>query len=122
MISNKAERTKFLLFVSIGVFFLLSNALLKKVENQVSYVFRRLTTMFINFVVFIVLCYMALHHVVFFKYAIAMYYLLASMAYVLLICGFENVKYAYKVHDYIVGHFIFVVLLLLSLIQVSKFF
>ena len=120
LISDKAERYKFMLFLLLGVVFLLSNWVLNKVENQVSYVFRRLATMIVNFVVFVTVIYLALHHFVYFKYTVAMYYLLASAVYVVLLCGFHSVAMkAYKIHDYLVGHFLFVVLLLLSLIQVS---
>ena len=53
------------------------------------------------------------------RFAVAIYYAIAAVSFVLLLLGVQSVQIMYKMHDYVVGTFLFVVLGILSLMQIK---
>ncbi|CAN0466177.1 unnamed protein product, partial [Laminaria digitata] len=51
------------------------------------------------------------------KVAVGLYYVIAALSTVGLQMGFKFAKYTWKMHDFIIGHFLFLILFLLSALQ-----
>merc|ERR1711988_1141718 len=54
-----------------------------------------------------------------FRFAVAMYYAIAAVSFVLLLLGVQSVQIVYKMHDLVIGNTIFFVLAVLSALQVG---
>ena len=113
------EQFKLLKIIAIVVVYLVGKYSLHKFENNFGYAVRRLLHYCVSLSCLIPLLYLFMQHTRYFRYTIAVYYIASSVAYVLLLMGFNTVVIPlYKLHDILVGHLIFSVLLLMSVLQV----
>ena len=96
-----------------------TNWLLAKLERTISYAVRRFTKLFVSTSIFATMIYLICTHPLYIKYAVAIYYLLSAMSFLLLLKGVPGIIQVYKVHDYIVGHTIFALLGIMSLVQIG---
>lgn len=100
--------------------YLILKYLFRKFEFSVTYASRRLLHYLLSIVTIVPLIYLFVSHTQYFRYTIALYYLISAINYIILLCGFNSVSiHLCKVHDTLVGHFIFGVLLLMSLLQIG---
>lgn len=115
------EQLKMLRIIAIFVTFLVAKYLLHQFEHHCRYAIRRLLHYVISLACLVPLIYLFVQHTRYFRYTIALYYVAASLAYVLLLAGFNSaVVHVYKLHDMLVGHLIFAVLLVMSIFQVRN--
>jgi callose synthase len=115
------EQFRFAKVVVICVAYFLAKFWFEKIgDHWVGYAPRRVIHSLISGCAIIPLVYLFCRHTQYFRYAIALYYLLASINYTLLISGFQSAAiHLYKFHDQLVGHLIFGILFLMSLLQVQ---
>jgi callose synthase len=105
--------------IAICIAYLVLKTLLQKFEMNVAYASRRLLHYLLTLSTAITLIYFFVKHTQNFRYTIALYYLIASANYALLIAGFNSIAIRLnQIHDLLVGHLIFGVLLIMSLLQV----
>ena len=100
-----------------GVFFF-GHWCLTKLERSFSYAVRRFVSLILTTTVGVLVVYLFLTHTLYFKFAVAIYYFLSAVCFCCLLAGLSPVSYLYKMHDYVVGHFIFLLIGILSLFQV----
>jgi len=67
----------------------------------------------------VIAIYLFLSHTLYIKFSIAIYYFFSACAFFTLLCGFKQVQWVYKIHDYIVGHALMFILLILSGLQIA---
>lgn len=101
------------------VVFMLFSWCLSKLERSLSYAVRRFATLSLSTVVGGLLAYLFLSHTLYFKYTVAVYYMSSAVSFLLLLLGFTPISHAYKVHDYIVGHALFLIIGVLSTLQLG---
>ena len=100
-----------------GVFFF-GHWCLNKLERSFSYAVRRFVSLILTTTVCVLVVYLFLTHTLYFKFAVAIYYFLSAVCFLCLLAGLSPVSYLYKMHDYVVGHFIFLLIGILSMFQV----
>ena len=106
--------------VAVFLAYLLGKYSLHKFEHQCGYAVRRLLHYLVSILSLVPLFYLFVQHTRYFRYTIALYYIASSVAYVLLLAGFNSVViHLYKLHAMLVGHLIFAVLLIMSICQVN---
>lgn len=117
-VHSHREQRRFGEVVAIVLIYLLITWLLKRNEQKIPYALRRIFTMMQNFAASIALLYLFVQHVQYIRYAIALYYLCSAATFTMLLLDLNDVVMPlYQIHDYLVGHVIFVILMLLSLLQ-----
>ena len=99
--------------------FVVGHWVTSKLERSCSYALRRLSSFLVSATVAGFAIYLYLRSRQYITLTIALYYLASAVSLVLLLFGFKPIAYVYKIHDFIVGHFIFFVLLVLCCLQVS---
>ena len=99
--------------------FALGSWCLGKLERSLSYAVRRFATLSLCTIVAAVLVYLYSTHTLYFRYTVAVYYMLSAASFLLLLCGFTPISHAYKLHDYLVGHSLFFVIAVLSTLQIG---
>lgn len=117
---SKAEQERVVEIVSIIILYLLSRHVLHLLEKSCGYASRRLLHYGSSLLTIITLAYLFAHHVHYFRYMVALYYLAAAVSYFLLLVGYnETVMVMFKTHDMIIGHLIFTALLIMSVLQIG---
>lgn len=110
------------LFEIAGLFlgFIVGNFLIAKLEIYGMYAIRRLLTLLLSTAVLVIAIYLFASHLMYIKFAFALYYVAAAAALLLTLCG-ADASSMYKIHDYVVGHFLFLILLIFAVFQVFMF-
>ena len=107
--------------VILGGVFFFGHWCLNKLERSFSYAVRRFVSLILTTTVCVLVVYLFLTHTLYFKFAVAIYYFLSSVCFLCLLAGLSPVSYLYKMHDYVVGHFIFLLIGILSMFQVPVY-
>jgi callose synthase len=118
LLTSASSRTKMLEIVALFAVFLAGNYLIALLERFGMYALRRFFSIAFTSAVFALAVYMIVRHPIYFSFAIALYYFIAAVALLLQLCG-QDMTFIYKIHDYIVGHVLFFVILIMSLLHVS---
>ena len=105
--------------VLLGGVFFFGHWCLNKLERSFSYAVRRFVSLILTTSVCVLVVYLFLSHTLYFKFAVAIYYFLSAVCFCCLLAGLGPVSYLYKMHDYVVGHFIFLLIGILSMFQVG---
>jgi hypothetical protein len=114
---DSREQQRLLALLGLFAVFFFGNWIIAKLERSFSYAVRRLISLFLSTSVGIIVIYSFATHTLFFRYSVAMYYLISSIAFLCVLMG-ANVTYLYKMHDYMVGHLLFIIIGVLSSLQV----
>lgn len=114
------EQSRVLEILGVFVAFLCGNWIIYKFDIYWPYALRRFATLFLWSITGITFAYLFFSHAQYVRYTVSLYYLAATVSFVLLLLGVRHtyLKTVYMVHDYVVGHSIFAVLSILSIIQV----
>jgi callose synthase len=110
-----------ILFQAVGVVlvYLLLKHFVGKFEREWTYPTRRFVSLLLSSTVAFVLFYLVMAHTKLLLYGLATYYFLAALCFLCLLFGLHSVVMpAYKLHDYLVGTFIFCLHTLACVIQV----
>eukprot|EP00595_Chromulina_sp_UTEXLB2642_P001715 CAMPEP_0196767632 /NCGR_PEP_ID=MMETSP1095-20130614/41799_1 /TAXON_ID=96789 ORGANISM="Chromulina nebulosa, Strain UTEXLB2642" /NCGR_SAMPLE_ID=MMETSP1095 /ASSEMBLY_ACC=CAM_ASM_000446 /LENGTH=1772 /DNA_ID=CAMNT_0042136127 /DNA_START=2165 /DNA_END=7482 /DNA_ORIENTATION=- len=109
------------LFEVFGLFiiFFLGHWCISKLEKALSYGIRRFTSLMLSGFVSGMVIYLFISHGVYVRYTLATYYVGSAIAFLsLLTFGVTGpIAHIYKIHDYLVGHTIFILLAILTLLQ-----
>ena len=120
ILTSQDDQNCMLKVLTVFVLFFFSNWVLHKLERTWTYAVRRVTRLIIWITMLSTLILLFINHVQYIRFTIATYYLIAALVYLFLLCNCHNqVIVVYKVHDYIIGHAIFLLLSVLALCQVS---
>lgn len=93
---------------------------LGKVDKNLTYPMRRFLSLFLNAFAGCTLLYYFFSHAKYLLYSITFYYIAAALAFMVLLMGYYPlVMPIYKLHDYVVGHCIFLVLSIASVCQLG---
>lgn len=115
--TSHEDRHKVLEVAGLFLSFIAGNYLIMKMEVYGMYAIRRVVTLVFTTSMFFFAAYLFTSHLMYIKFTIAMYYFSAALALFLTLCGFDASS-MYKIHDYVVGHFLFTILLVLAIFQV----
>ena len=78
--------------------------------------------MLLSFLCIVFIIYMVCSELTLVRYSVAVYYVVGATSFTMLCTGNQaSISYIYKLHDLVVGHFLFLVLALLSLLQLGYF-
>ena len=113
------EQNRVLVLLTVFAGYVMSTSCINKLERAVSYAVRRLAMLMISTVTFGIVIYLYASHLLYFKYTVAIYYILACFSFILQSRRVLSIRFFFRIHDYCVGHTLFVVLFLLSLFQVG---
>jgi callose synthase len=120
VLTSQDDQNCMLKVLTVFVLFFFSNWVLHKLERTWTYAVRRVTRLIIWITMLSTLILLFINHLQYIRFTIATYYLIAALVYLFLLCNCHNqVIVVYKVHDYIIGHAIFLLLSVLALCQVS---
>jgi callose synthase len=117
-LDSPEEQGKFLCVFAVFILFSVGNYFIHKLERTCSYAFRRFASLVLTTLVLVALVVLFAIHMRYFTYMMATYYFAGSVCFFCLVNGIQQVKFFYKLHDYVVGHFIFLILFLLAIIQI----
>lgn len=118
--THTSEQLKFLVVLEYVAIFFVGQAILNRFERQWNYGTRRFCSLALTSYVAIYIVYLFIAHPRHFLYLIALYYFASAIAFLFLVNGqIALVMRFYKLHDYVVSHFIFLLLSLASILQVS---
>lgn len=122
-LSSEEEQWKLLEIVGVFVAFLCGNWVIYKFDVYWPYALRRFVTLLLWSTAGGMFLYLFISHAQYVRYTISLYYLSATVSFVLLLLGVRHayLKTVYMVHDYVVGHCIFVALSVLAILQVRIF-
>jgi len=121
-LTDKGEQGRFLEVVGLFFVFFIGNWVVNKLERYLSYAVRRFASLCLTTFVMVTTIYLTCLHTQYIRYTVAIYYFFSSIAFLCLVMGTHNqIYYMYKLHDYIVGHSIFVLLILLAMLQLGYF-
>ena len=115
---SSTEKEKFSFVFILFFMFYFGNWCISKLEKTVSYAVRRFSGLLLNTCCIGLLIYLFHAHKKYFVYTMSFYYIGASFSFASLLFNIGNPSYLYKIHDYIVCHFIFGFLYILSILQV----
>ena len=108
----------------IGLFFLfvVGTWLVNKLERYLTYAIRRFLSLCLTTFVMVASIYLFASHTQYIRYTVAVYYFLSSVAFLGLVVGsHKQICFVYKLHDYVVGHAIFLLLIVLAMLQLGYF-
>lgn len=88
--------------------------------SLVSYAMHRTIKIAILTILIFLFTGLTFHHPACFQYLLALYYTMSCLGTVAQVCGSKGVRVLHKVHDYVLGHFLFVPLFLFAALQVSQ--
>ena len=117
-LEDPEEQERVVAVVMVFGAFFFGNWCITKLERHLSYAVRRFMSMLLAAVVLFCTAYLFATHMQYFRYTIAIYYLLSAVCFMCLLCGI-NVSIIYKFHDYIVCYFLFVLIGFLALFRVN---
>jgi callose synthase len=118
---DNGEQQKVGELLALYAVFFFGNWCISKLERSFTYAVRRMASLTLSSVVIALTVYLFVSHTLYVKYTIAIYYTVSAMAFLCLLMGFTTVAYLYKMHDYLVGHTIFLLIGILSTIQIGYF-
>ena len=119
-ITSKFEQARVVEIVLIVCVYLLCRYVLHHLERSCGYASRRLLHYGATILTLGTLGYLFANHSHYFRYMVSLYYLAAAVAYFLLLGGYnDTVIVVFRVHDLVLGHVIFVFLLVMSVLQVG---
>ncbi|KAJ1406769.1 hypothetical protein B484DRAFT_404035, partial [Ochromonadaceae sp. CCMP2298] len=102
--------------------FLFGNWVIQKLERYWTYAVRRFASLSLWTLTGAAFIGLFATHIQYVKYTVALYYLGSAVAFLALLLGCTaQVQVVYKVHDYLVGHSIFLIISLLALLQMGYF-
>lgn len=113
------DRMKFYFVFFVLLVFYSGVWLIGKLERSLSYPIRRASSACLTLICFTLFLYMFYAHRRYFGYTVACYFVGASISFASLLCNVSCVTYFYKIHDYVVGHFLFFFLYILSIVQLG---
>eukprot|EP00981_Chlorochromonas_danica_P015402 scaffold12037_cov159-Ochromonas_danica.AAC.3 len=114
------ERTLVLEMMGVLAAYVAIKWVLRKIEKRLTYPVRRFISLFINSSVGCMMIYLFISHSKYILYTVAGYYFCAALAFLVLLMGYHAVIMPiYKIHDYVVGHFIFLILSVASILQLG---
>lgn len=115
------EQEMVLYLLAVFAVFLLGNWIIHKLERSWPYAVRRFATLFLWSAAAATLVSLFIAHGQYVKYTVALYYVAAAIAFLLLLSGVRSqVELVFKMHDYVVGHCIFCLLGILAILQVFR--
>ena len=106
------------LFMLLFIFYA-GNWVITKLERTLSYAVRRSVSSFITLVCLALIVYLFHAHTRYFGYTMSFYYVGASLCLMCLVTDVYRPLYLYKMHDSIISHFLFLILYVLSIIQLG---
>jgi hypothetical protein len=108
--------------VGLFVIFFFGNWTINKLEKYLPYAVRRFASLLLTTVVIASIGYLFVLHTQYIRYTVAIYYFLSAISFLFLVLGAHNqIYFMYKLHDYIVGHTIFILLGFLATLQLGYF-
>ena len=121
-LTDKGEQGRFMEVVGLFFFFFLGNWIINKLERYLSYAVRRFASLCLTTFVVVTTIYLVTLHTQYIRYTVAVYYFLSSISFLFLVMGYHNqINFVYKLHDYIVGHSIFLLLIICASLQLGYF-
>eukprot|EP01041_Mallomonas_annulata_P000789 gene789-1528_t len=117
--TDNSQQEKVFSILGLFVAFLGGHWFISKLERSCSYAIRRVSSFLVSAAVVGVAIYLYAQSVQYLSLTIALYYFSAAACLMLLLLGVRGVSHVNKMHDYLVGHFIFLVLCILSLLQIG---
>lgn len=118
-VDDEDETVKVGQVLVLYVLFFFGNWCISKLEKTLSYGMRRFASLLLSSVVIVVTVYLFATHLAYVRYTIAIYYFGASLTFLGLVTGLVPVQFVYKIHDYIVGHVIFLILGITTVLQLG---
>jgi callose synthase len=115
------EQRRLLYLFLLFMVYIFGHWCISKLERSLSYAVRRFTSLTLSSAVAVTGVYFFVSHTLYLRYSLAMYYLCSSVCAFCLISGVGQVSAVYKLHDYVVGHTIFLILTILSTLQVLRY-
>ena len=107
------------LLVLFLAYFLLS-WVFSKLQRNLTYATRRFSTLILNSAMLLCLLSLFVQHQLYVRFSVALYYLLAAVTFIVLLWApGPLVLTIYKTHDYIVGHTLFLILGVMSTLQMG---
>ena len=114
------EIQRVLQIISLFAAFVIGHWITSKLERSCSYAVRRVSSFAVSASVAFFAIYLYVRSFQYIVLTVALYYFVSAISLAMLLCGVKGIAYVYKIHDFIVGHFIFLVLIILSSLQVPK--
>jgi hypothetical protein len=121
-LTDPGEQGRFLEVVGLFALFFFGNWIVNKLERSLSYAVRRFASLCLTTFVMVAVIYLVCLHTQYIRYTVAIYYFLSAVSFLFLVMGMHNqIYFAYKLHDYVVGHSIFLLLIVLGMLQLGYF-
>ena len=118
-VKSRKEQLRVVTLLMVFAGYIIINWIISKMERRFSYAFRRLAHFFVSSIAAVIVVALFVTHLQYFKYCIALYYTGALLATILIMVGFEPVMVFFQMHDYLIGHVIFIFLYVASVFQVG---
>jgi hypothetical protein len=118
---DNSEQKRLTHIIILFFLFYFGSWLIVKLEKSMSYAVRRVSSISLTTSITSIVIYLFFNHTLYIRYTVALYYFLAALSYTSLLCNVKAASHAYKFHDYLVGHSIFLMISLLSFLQVSTY-
>lgn len=121
---STSDQQMLLEVLGLYITYFFGNWVIAQQERRLSYAVRRFASLCLSTALFVITVYLFCMHTVYLRYTVAIYYFGASLSFIsLLFIGVHSspVSYAYKLHDYLVGHILFGVIGLMTILQVTIF-
>ena len=119
LLRDGGEQQKVLELFALFVAYFFGSWCISKLERSVSYAVRRFAALVLTTSVLVLTIYLFISHTLYFKFTVAIYYMVSAFSFCCLLAGFQPIAYLYKMHDYLVGHSIFLFLGLLTAVQIG---
>jgi callose synthase len=120
-LKTKDEHFAALVLVSLVVFYIFCEWCIVKLERSLTYATRRFTSLLLSFAVLGCIIALIATHLSLIKVVLAFYYIGSSLSFLCILVGFHPIIHIYKVHDYIVGFTLFLIIGILSVLQVTSY-
>ena len=115
---DSTEQQRMFDLICLFAAFFFGHWVLSKLERTYSYAFRRFLSLVLTATLGSIIIYFFVSHTLYIKYTVGMYYIISAGSFLCLVMGFGPIAYLYKMHDYLVGHFIFLCIGILATMQV----
>lgn len=113
------EQYKLLSLYSLFILFFFGHWCIQKLERSLTYAARRFLSLALSTSITILIIYFIITHTLYLRYILASYFIFSAISAFFLLCGVPQIAYIYKIHDYLVGHTIFIILGILSTLQIG---
>ena len=115
---DQNEQQRVLVLLAIFAAYVFCQWTLSKLERTLSYATRRFSAMLSSALLIGAIAYLFVSHTLYIRYTVALYYLFSAVSFFCLMCGLPQISQVYKIHDYLVGHTLFLILEVLATLQV----